>query len=176
MLPMLNAIRHLLGMILLVATFTSVAAAQSEPPPALPNPDGIWIHGDTILLFAPFRQCEDEGYLPMQTLISKDGGKSWSKSGPRFVGRSLMYLLDSGNELWFAGEYYAEGPTSSPFLLRFDPDGEWPEFSIYEDGADLQAIAQDERNPHRFLAWITHLTIEDPEAMPVFLHRSVDGG
>ncbi len=171
-----NTLCHLLATILLIAMLPIVAAAQSEQPPDLPNPYGIWIHKDTILLFAPFRQCENEPYQPMQTLISKDGGKNWSKSGPRFEGRSLMYLLDTGNELWFAGEYYAEGPTSSPFLLRFDPDDEWPEFSMYEDGADLQAIAQDERNPHRFLAWIAHLTIEDPEAMPVFLHRSLDGG
>ena len=192
---MSNAIRHLLTITVLLAALAIVAAAQSEAAtqdeavarneqqPELDTPYGIWTHKDTILLFAPARQCEDDGggYQPMQTIISKDAGKSWTKSGPRFVGSTLMYLLDTGDDLWFAGEEYAEGPTHSPFLLRFDPESaEWPQLDIEDEslnyGADLRALAQDTRNPNHFLAWITHLSIDDPEAAPVFLHRSLDQG
>ena len=192
---MSNPIRHLLTIAAVLAALAIVAMAQSaaapqsqvvaqnEQPPDPLTPYGLWTHGETILLFAPFRPCEDDGggYQPMQTIVSNDGGRSWRKSGPRFVGRELMYLLDTGDQLWFAGENYAEGPTSSPFLLRFDPDSaEWPELEIESEGlsqgADLQALAQDTRNPNHFLAWITHLSIDDPEAAPVFLHRSLDQG
>jgi len=150
--------------------------AQDDPL----TPAGIWTHGDTVLLFAFFRQCEEDGgggCQPLQTLVSKDGGKTWARSGPRLVGSSFLYILNTGGETWIAGDSYAEGPAHGPFLHLFDPDNtEWPEFEIYDGGEEFRALAHDERNPNRFLAWIDHVEVSEPESSHIFLHQSLDRG
>jgi len=166
----------------LMALLVTSAGFCVSGPPAQDDfvaPAGIWAHGDTVLLFAFFRQCEEDGggYQPLQTLVSKDGGKTWARSGPRLVGSSFLYILNTGGETWIAGDSYAEGPAHGPFLHLFDPDNaEWPQFEIYDGYEEFRALAQDERNPDRFLAWIDHVEVSEPEGSHIFLHQSLDRG
>lgn len=145
---------------------------------------GIWIHGDTILLFATVHKCNDEineATQPLQTLVSKDKGKTWTRSGPRLMWSKFEFILDTGREIWIAGDNYdPEGPASSPFILLADPDSrDWQRFEIYDGYDELMAVAWDERDGNRFLAWVNHLMLfpADPdyeENDPMFLHESLD--
>jgi hypothetical protein len=171
---MSTKILHLLLLAALLVAATVVPAAQDDQPSA----GEIWTHGNTVLFFAPMRQCGDEQtYTPMQTLVSRDAGKSWSKSGPRLFGSSFLYVLNVGGETWIAGDNYVEGPAHDPFLLLMDPNNaEWPEFPIYDGPEEFRALAHDERNPNRFVAWIDHVDLYDTDATHIFLHESLDRG
>ena len=96
---------------------------------------------------------------------------------PRLEGSDFEYILDTGKALWIAGEDYAEGPTHDPFLLLFGSDNaDWPEFEIYSGGAELKAIAFEEKTG-KFQAWAEHIDIASEDSpQPVFLHQSLDGG
>ena len=176
-----------LGIVLL----TSVSGfCAGVPQDDQPTPDMVWAHGKTVLVFASFPSCEDESATPhqtTQTLISQDGGKSWNWRGPRMPWTMLEYILESGEEIWIAGENYnAEGPASEPFLLLVDADSmEWPQLRIHDRYTELLAVARDERDGNRFLAWINHLMAREsdppfdpPEdgSDPMFLHESLDHG
>jgi hypothetical protein len=188
-----------------VAALTLTLAGVSSAQDQRPHVSGIWARGDTVLLFAFFRACGDESadYPSLQTLISKDAGKTWAKTGPRFYGEALMFILpdqgpntikDAGNDaskrtkdqLWLASEWVIEGP-GDPALMLFAADSaEWPRFKVEPNGygtADLLAIARDEGDHDRFLAWIERdLDIVepdpefDPDSSPIYLNESLDGG
>src|SRR6185437_2736177 len=105
----------------------------------------------TVLVFALFPSCEEESATrrqTMQTLISKDGGKSWNWRGPRMPWSMLEFILESGDQIWIAGENYnPEGPASEPFLLLVDADSmEWSQLRIYDRYTELRAVARDERD------------------------------
>ncbi|HEV2962562.1 MAG TPA: hypothetical protein VG649_12095 [Candidatus Angelobacter sp.] len=139
--------------------------------------DGIWVRGDTLIIFARLNPCGGP-YRPIQTLVSIDGGKTWAASGPRLdPGRELDFILDTGAELWLAGQDMAEGPTHAPYLLRYAADhAEWRESEIYPDNAELLGIAQ-ETKTGRLLAWVRHIDfMSEHWTGPVYLHQSLDGG
>lgn len=165
---------HLLPLAALLLVATLVAAPQDDQG----SPGEIWTNGNTILFFAPFRQCNDEAaYTPTQTLVSRDGGNSWSKAGPRLFGSSFLYIQNVGEETWIAGDSYAEGPAHDAFLLLVDPNNsEWQEFPIYNGDEEFRALAHDTRNPNRFVAWIDHVDLNDIDAAHIFLHESLDRG
>lgn len=176
-----------LAIVLLAAVHGSCAGVPGDDQP---SPSMVWSHGNTVLVFASFPACEDESATPrptMQTLISKDNGKTWNWRGPRMPWSMLEYILGSGDEIWVAGENYdAEGPASEPFLLLVDADSmEWPQLRIYERYTELTAVARDERDGNRFLAWVNHLMPDESEppfdppadgSDPMFLHESLDQG
>ena len=174
-----------IGMVLLAA---GTSFCTGVPKDDQPTPDLVWAHGQTVLVFALFPACEDESPTPrqtMQTLISKDGGKTWDWRGPRMPWVMLEYILESGDEIWIAGENYdAEGPASAPFLLLVDADSmEWPQLKIYDRYTELMAVARDDRDGNRLLAWVNHLMLDpdDPDlpqdgSDPMFLHESLDRG
>jgi hypothetical protein len=150
---------------------------------------GIWAHGDTVLLFSTVHACkedEETAHPPLQTLVSKDGGKTWAARGPRLLWSKLEFILDTGEEIWIAGDSYdAEGPANTPFFLLFDADKmEWPKFDIYDGYDELLTVAHDDHDGNRFLAWVNHLMLdptdpdaaEDPGIDPTFLHESLDHG
>jgi hypothetical protein len=147
--------------------------SSSGPQPTVIG-DGIWIHGKTVMLFTRLQSCEGH---PVQTLVSKDAGKTWAMSGPRLENTDVEFILDHGNDIWMAGENTAEGPSSDIFLLRYN-DADWPQFAIYPDESELQGIAL-EGKTGRLLAWIEHLRVTDKSGGskgPVYLHESTDGG
>ena len=117
-------------------------------------------------------------YAPLQTLVSRDSGKTWANSGARMLDRELKFILDSGDELWIAGEGYFEGPTHNPFLLRFKEGADWQQFDVYEGDSELLAVAADKRNKDKFYAWVQHIDISNTENIhgPTFLHQSRDRG
>jgi len=141
----------------LLALLVTSACFCVSGPPAQDNDVplwGIWARGDTVLLFAHVRNCEEDSgaYKPAQTLVSTDGGRTWAMKGPRLIGRSFQYILNVGDEIWLAGDSYAEGPATNPFLLLVDPQrDDWPEFQIYDGNEEFRALAHDERDPNRFL-------------------------
>jgi hypothetical protein len=93
-------------------------------------------------------------------------------------GRELDFILDTGTELWIAGQNAAEGPTSAPYLLRYRADdAEWLQSEIYDDFAELVAVAR-ETKTGRFLAWVRHIVDVGSvqQTWPMYLHQSVDGG
>jgi hypothetical protein len=138
----------------------------------------IWEHGKTVLLFAMLTGCESDIYMHPQALVSADEGKTWTKSGPDLYGLDLKLISDTGEEVMVGGEYYIEGPTNSPFLLVYRDGAEWQQFSIYDGAAELEALAQDELRPNRFLAWVEHIDIlhDDDMNAPIYLHQSLDRG
>jgi hypothetical protein len=176
-----------LGIVLLTAAGAFCAAVPQDDQP---TPDLVWSHGRTVLVFASFPSCEDESATPhrtTQTLISKDGGKSWNWRGPRMPWTMLEYIFQSGDEIWIAGENYdSEGPASEPFVLLVDADSmQWPQLEIYGRYSELLAVAHDERDGNRFLAWVNHLMPDESEPSfdppedgsdPMFLHESLDKG
>jgi hypothetical protein len=163
----------------LLATIPGVCAQDQEEKLSFV---GVWAHGDTVLLFATVHKCNDEineTTQPLQTLVSKDEGKTWARSGPRLMWSKFEFILDTGTEIWIAGDNYdAEGPASSPFILLADPDRrDWQKFEIYHGYDELIAVARDERDGNRFLAWVNHLMLfdnPDGEDDPTFLHESLD--
>lgn len=174
-----------LGIVLLTAVSAFCAGVPGDDQP---SPSMVWSRGNTVLVFASFPACEDESATPhrtMQTLISKDGGKTWNWRGPRMPWSMLEYILVSGDEIWLAGENYnPEGPASEPFLLPVDGDSmEWPQLEIYDRYTELTAVARDDHDGNRFLAWVNHLMLpaDDPDlpedgSDPMFLHESLDRG
>ena len=166
-----------------VSGFGSSVAEDDQPSPSM-----VWSHGNTVLIFASFPACEDESATPhqtMQTLISKDGGQTWNWRGPRMPWSTVDYILQSGDEIWVAGENYdPEGPASRPFLMLVDGDSmEWPQLEIYDRYTELMAVARDDRDGNRLLAWVNHLMLppDDPDlpedgSDPMFLHESLDRG
>src|SRR5262249_49490047 len=118
--------------------FLLATAALCAAKPGTVIPDGVWARGQTVIVFARLESCADRPYQPQQPFVSHDDGKTWTPSGPQLDGREFLNILDTGAELWIAGQGYAEGPTHDPFLLQFGPDNtDWPEFEIYSGGAEL---------------------------------------
>jgi hypothetical protein len=169
-----------LGRLLIIAavmvTVSSFCVAQDAPYTYPPYADGIWARGNTIILFARLNECGGP-YRPILPLVSKDGGKTWTARGPRLEGSDLEYILDTGAELWIAGEDIAEGPSHDPYVLLYRADAaEWPQILIYDDAAHLLAMAR-ETKTGKLLAWVRHIDFNTEDwTGPVYLHRSVDGG
>ncbi len=137
--------------------------------------DGLWAHENTIVLVARFDKCGGP-YRPVQPIVSTDGGKTWAAEGPQLDGSDLLFILSSGNELFIGGQYYAEGPTSAPFLLTYNYDQhQWSQSEIYGGAADLLGLAREKANGH-LLAWVQHLEQPSDDSGPIILHESVDGG
>jgi len=183
----MNTSRLLLaGGVALLAAVTGFCIGV--PAEDQPSPSAVWAHGNTVLVFATFPSCTEDSapaHLTMQTLISKDGGKTWAWRGPSMPWSMVEYILESGDEIWLAGENYdSEGPASVPFLLLLDADSmEWPQLEIHSGYTELMAVARDERDSNRFLAWANHLLLspDDPDYTddgknPLFLHESLDRG
>lgn len=172
--------------IALLAIVTGLCIGVPAEDPATPGE--VWSHGETVLVFAHFPSCEDESAAPHltgQTLISKDGGKTWAWRGPRMPWSMVEFILESGDEIWLAGENAdAEGPASDPFVMRVDTESmDWPQLKIYDGYTELMAVARDDRDSNRFLAWANHLMLDpdDPDYPrhgndPMFLHESLDRG
>jgi hypothetical protein len=183
---MLNKTRLLFfagAALLTIATGFCIGVPENDSP----SPSGVWTHGDTVLLFTTFPACKADDEPPhrfLQTLVSKDGGKTWAWRGPRLTWSNFEYIMDTGNEIWLAGDSYsAEGPAYDPFLVLFNADSmEWPQLKIYEGEDELMAVAHDDRNSNRFVAWVNHLMLPpgDPDADDgtdsTFLHESLDRG
>lgn len=154
-----------------IAMTFSISAAQD-----LPSANGIWARGDLVILFARFNNC-GAPYRPVQPLVSTDGGKTWGVTGPRLESSDLEYFLDTGSELFTAGEDIAEGPAHSPFLLVYRAtDNAWQQSEIYDQASELLGIAH-EAKTGRFLTWVRHLELKkDDWSGPIFLHQSLDEG
>jgi len=163
---------HKLGCLLIIGGFLATIGAAQEYLSA----DGIWTRPGTVILFARFNPCGGP-YRPIQPLVSADGGKTWAASRPRMEGSEFEYILDTGAELWVAGEQIAEGPSSAPFLLLYRADSaEWTQFQIYDDAAELLGIAL-ETETGKLLAWVRHIDMgTDNWTGPIYLHQSVDRG
>jgi hypothetical protein len=87
-------------------------------------------------------------------------------------------MMSEGDQLWIAGQMYAEGPTNSPFLLTYNFDlHEWSQFEIDGDAADLLGLAREKETGH-LLAWVEHLERppDDDEPGRIVLHESIDRG
>jgi len=137
--------------------------------------DGLWSHENTIVLVARFDQCGGP-YRPVQPIVSTYGGNTWAADGPRFDGSELLFILSEGDELLIGGQYYAEGPTSSPFLLVYGLEKhEWSQSDIYDGPAELLGMAREKETGH-LLAWVRHIDMEpEDDSGPIVLHESVDG-
>ncbi|HET9792010.1 MAG TPA: hypothetical protein VFR08_11955, partial [Candidatus Angelobacter sp.] len=138
--------------------------------------DGLWSHENTIVLVARFDQCGGP-YRPVQSIVSTDGGNTWAAEGPRLEGSDLFFILSDGDELLLGGQYYAEGPTSSPFLLVYGLEKhEWSQSDIYDGAAELLGMAREKETGH-LLAWVRHIDVQSEDySGPIFLHESVDRG
>jgi len=154
-----------------IAIICSICAAQD-----IPSANGIWARGDLVILFARLSSC-GAPYRPVQPLVSTDGGKTWSVTGPLLESSDLEYFLDTGSELFTAGEDIAEGPAHDPFLLIYRAtDNAWQQSEIYDQASELLGIAR-ETKTGRFLAWVRHLDMKNDDwSGPIFLHQSRDGG
>ena len=154
-----------------IAMIFSICAAQD-----IPSANGIWARGDLVVLFARLDKC-DAPYRPIQPLVSKDGGKTWGVTGPRLESSDLEYFLDTGSELFIAGEDIAEGPAHNPFLLVYRAtDNAWQQSEIYDQASELLGIAH-EAKTGRFLAWVRHLDLKNDDwSGPIYLHQSQDRG
>jgi hypothetical protein len=132
-----------------------------------------------VILFARFQECKNQPYQPLQPLISRDGGKTWTEKGPWLPdGQELGYILDTGTDLWIAGQHYAEGPTSEPFIVLYRAHGdEWPQvdMDVHSPGSELLGLALEKKNG-TLLAWVEHINWPSRMSGPVYLHQSVDGG
>jgi len=105
-------------------------------------------------------------------------GRNWMPIGPRLDGREVSLALDTGSELWFAGESYTEGPTHSPFLLRYSAGrAEVAELEIYDGPSELVAIAL-EAKTGRMRAWVRHIDMAQQNwgKGPIYLQESSDAG
>lgn len=162
---------RLMGAASAIAMIFSICAAQD-----IPSANGIWARGDLVILFARFNNC-GAPYRPVQPLVSTDGGKTWGVIGPLLESSDLEYFLDTGSELFIAGEDIAEGPAHSPFLLVYRAtDNAWQQSEIYDQASELLGIAHDAKTG-KLLAWVRHLELKNYDwSGPVFLHRSLDGG
>jgi len=138
--------------------------------------DGLWSHENTIVLVARFDKCGGP-YRPVQSIVSTDGGNTWAADGPQFDGSDLLFILNEGAELLIGGQYYAEGPTSSPFLLVYGLEKhEWSQSDIYDGSAELLGMAREKETGH-LLAWVRHIDMGSEDDLgPIVLHESVDGG
>lgn len=154
-----------------IAIICSICAAQD-----IPFANGIWARGDLVILFARLSSC-GAPYRPVQPLVSTDGGKTWGVTGPLLESSDLEYFLDTGSELFTAGEDIAEGPAHDPFLLIYRrTDNAWQQSEIYDQASELLGIAR-ETKTGGFLAWVRHLELKNDDwSGPIFLHRSLDGG
>ncbi len=154
-----------------VATFSAACIGQQET-----LVDGLWAQGNTIVLLARFDQCGGP-YRPVQPIVSTDGGTMWAVDGPRFEGSELLFILSEGNELLIGGQVYAEGPTSSPFLLIYSFNKhQWSQIDIYSYAAELLGMAREKETGH-LLAWVRHIDMEsETYSGPIYLHESVDDG
>lgn len=154
-----------------IAMICSICAAQD-----IPFANGIWARGDLVILFARLSSC-GAPYRPVQPLVSTDGGKTWGVTGPLLESSDLEYFLDTGSELFTAGEDIAEGPAHDPFLLIYRAtDNAWHQSEIYDQASELLGIAR-ETKTGGFLAWVRHLELKNDDwSGPIFLHRSLDGG
>jgi hypothetical protein len=162
--------RTVLSVAIFLAVVSSLAFGQRES-----YVDGLWAHGNTIVLLARFDRCGGP-YRAIQPIVSTDGGRTWAAEGPRLEGSDLLFILREGDELLIGGQDYAEGPTSSPFLLTYSFDKhEWSQFEIYGDAADLLGLAREKANGH-LLAWVQHIERPEDDSGPIILHESVDGG
>ena len=166
------------GSVLAAAIFSAICAVpcmgQQET-----FVDGLWAHGNTIVLVARFDKCGGP-YRPVQPIVSTDGGETWAAEGPQFDGAELLFILNEGDELFIGGQYYAEGPTSSPFLLIYSfAKQQWSQSDIYHGSAELLGMAREKESGH-LLAWVRHIGLEsdedsDEDSEPIYLHESVDG-
>ena len=163
------------GSVLTTATFFAMCAVPGVSQQHT-FVDGLWARENTIVLFARFEQCGGP-YRPAQPIVSTDGGNTWAADGPRFEGGELLYMLSDGADLLIAGQEYAEGATSSPFMLTYNFDQQqWSQSEIYGGDAELLGMAREEQTGH-LLAWVTHIDIQsDDDSELIFLHESVDGG
>jgi len=154
-----------------IAIICSICAAQD-----IPSANGIWARGDSVILFARLNSC-GAPYRPIQPLVSTDGGKTWTATGPRLESSDFEFFLDKGSELFIAGEDIAEGPAHDPFLLIYrSTDNAWQQSEIYGQASELLGIAH-ETKTGAFLAWVRHLELKNDDwSGPLFLHRSLDGG
>ncbi len=140
------------------------------------EPRGLFTWGENVMVIGAVQGC-DGPYAPMHTMVSSDGGLTWQPTGPRTVGLSRDFVLDTGKELLIAGENIIEGPAHDPFLLVYRYGAEqWDEFEILGGSTELSALAL-ETKTGRLLAWIRHLELSDDGwTGPLFLHESMDGG
>jgi hypothetical protein len=154
-----------------IAMICSFCAAQG-----IPFANGIWARGDLVILFARLSSC-GAPYRPVQPLVSTGGGETWGVTGPLLESSDLEYFLDTGSELFTAGEDIAEGPAHDPFLLIYRAtDNAWQQSEIYDQASELLGIAR-ETKTGGFLAWVRHLELKNDDwSGPIFLHRSLDGG
>ena len=138
--------------------------------------DGLWGDENTIMLFARFAQCGGP-YRRVQPIVSTDGGNTWAAGGPRLEGSDLLFIVSGGDELLIGGQYYAEGPTSAPFLLIYGLEQhQWSQSEIYGDAAELLGMAREKATGH-LLAWVRHMDVQsEDDSGAIFLHESVDGG
>jgi hypothetical protein len=164
-----------LGSVLTAAIFITTCAVPGTSQKET-FVDGLWSHENTIVLVARFDKCGGP-YRPVQSIVSTDGGNTWAADGPQFNGIDLLFMLSEGAELLIGGQYYAEGPTSSPFLLVYDLEKhEWSQSDIFDGSAELLGMAREKETGH-LLAWVRHIDMEsENDSGSIFLHESVDGG
>lgn len=160
----------------LIALTCAICVASACAQQQTVEPRGLFAWGDSVMVIGAVQGCQG-AYDPVQAMVSRDEGKTWQITGPRTVGLSRDFVLDTGTELLIAGENIIEGPAHEPFLHVYRYAAEqWDEFEILGGSTELSALAL-ETKTGRLLAWIRHLELSDDGwTGPLFLHESVDGG
>jgi len=135
--------------------------------------------GGLVVLFTQVHVCRSEPTLPAaRILVSRDGGKTWTKEGPAIDRAELEYARVDGDGVWVAGLYTAEGPGIDPFILipaGASPGGhlDWSVQTIHDGPADLRGLAWGDGG---LVAWVRHLDLQDDAKSTMVVHRSADGG
>ena len=158
----------------LLVIAVAAASARAQTDPELVSAKGILAVGDAIVLFAEVSHCATLPHPPAaQILVSTDGGKTWSKKGPKLEGSEFRYTYASATGLWVAGLHTAEDP-ADPFLLAPRPRPfAWDLHTIYAGPADLGSLAFGRNGG--LLAWIDHVDRGSGKER-VYVHSSADGG
>ena len=165
--------RHLLQVLFLI--FLVTALCGSAVAQEWVSPFGILARGNVLFLFTRVEGCLGE--QAAQIFLSEDGGKTWAKQGPSLGGSDFYSILDTGTELWIAGQHTAEGPGTDPFLLKYSANQPvWDLQQIYEGAAELLGSAL-QNDGKTIWAWVRHVQFSSPKwTGPIYLHKSMDRG
>lgn len=133
---------------------------------------GIWAQGQTVLLFTKVRPCTSE--IPSaQILVSIDGGRSWTKRGPRVEGSDFEFLYERKGQVWIAGFHTAEFGADPFIMVPTDSSFNWNRYTIYEGSSFLERIVFQKKG--QLIARVRYINTFD-ENWKEYIHKSVDGG
>lgn len=170
--------RNRLSPMFLLVTFSvaAIAVAQTQEETEV---YAVWTKDTLVLVYTGVRHC-DGAYPLLQFLVSTDGGHTWKKRRTTLEGADFSSLSEKDGKVWMAGEHYAEGPESNPFVfVPGESTAEWKMRTIYNGEGALRRIAWGTNG--ELNAWVTHWrSTDDPRydgwAGTTYVHQSLDGG